>query len=125
MSMAILGTISLGRAGVVRPKKSLIWVDAMSSAMPLVKPMVTGLGMKRTAAPRPVATMTTKAPEACDDGGVEAGLRRHAGGDAEGHGQGQGNKANASQHCSRAGSETASASKDLEVPISGNYLMES
>jgi hypothetical protein len=33
------------------PKKSLICVLAMTSAMPLVKPMTTGRGMKRTAVP--------------------------------------------------------------------------
>jgi hypothetical protein len=33
---------SLGTAGVCSPRKSLIWVEAISSAMPLVKPMVTG-----------------------------------------------------------------------------------
>ena len=38
------GRNSLGTGGVVRPKKSLIWVEAMRRAMPLVKPMVTGRG---------------------------------------------------------------------------------
>ncbi len=36
------GNNSLGTGGVVRPRKSLIWVEAMRIAMPLVKPMVTG-----------------------------------------------------------------------------------
>ena len=40
-----------------RPRKSLIWVEAMSRAMPLVKPMVTGRGMNLTAEPRPVTPM--------------------------------------------------------------------
>ena len=99
-------------------------------AMPLVKPMTTMRGMKRTAAPRPVKSheeqndaghdgdhgeaahaeagddagddddecaggstdLGARATEggdeeSGDDGGVEAGLRRDAGGDAEGHGK--------------------------------------
>ncbi len=48
---------SLGTAGVRRPKKSLIWVEAMRRAMPLVNPMVMGRGMYLTAAPRPVKPM--------------------------------------------------------------------
>ncbi len=47
-------TNSLGTVGVVRPRKSLICVEAMSRAMPFVNPMVTGRGMYLTAAPRPV-----------------------------------------------------------------------
>ena len=46
---------SLGMAPVFRPRKSLIWVDAISTAMPLVNPMVTGRGMYLTAVPSPVA----------------------------------------------------------------------
>ena len=41
------------------PKKSLSWVLAMTSAMPLVKPMTTGRGMNRTAVPVPVSPMMT------------------------------------------------------------------
>ena len=37
----------------------MICVEAIRTAMPLVKPMVTGRGMKRTAAPRPVTPITT------------------------------------------------------------------
>ena len=39
----------------VMPKKSLSCVLAMTSAMPLVKPMTTGRGMYRTAVPVPVS----------------------------------------------------------------------
>jgi hypothetical protein len=44
----------------VMPKKSLSCVLAMTSAMPLVKPMTTGRGMKRTAVPVPVSPMMTR-----------------------------------------------------------------
>jgi hypothetical protein len=44
----------------VMPKKSLICVLAITSAMPLVKPMTTGRGMKRTAVPEPVSPMITR-----------------------------------------------------------------
>ena len=39
------------------PKKSLICVLAMTSAMPLVNPMTTGRGMNLTAVPVPVRPM--------------------------------------------------------------------
>ena len=114
------------------PKKSLICVLAMTSAMPLVKPMTTGRGMKRTAVPVPVRPMIDqddaghhraheqavdavlgddaghddderagrpadlhvraaerRDDEAGDDRAVDAGLRRHARGDRERHGQRQ------------------------------------
>ena len=45
---------SLGGSPMPRPKKSLICVEAMSSAMPLVKPSTTGRGMNFTACPSPV-----------------------------------------------------------------------
>jgi len=45
---------SLGFSGIFSPKKSLICVEAISSAMPLVNPITMGRGMKRTAAPSPV-----------------------------------------------------------------------
>ena len=45
--------------GSVMPKKSLICVLAMTSAMPFVKPITTGRGMKRTAVPVPVRPMIT------------------------------------------------------------------
>jgi len=54
-SIAMRGRNSLGTGGVFRPKKSLIWVDAIRSAMPLVKPIVTGRGMYLTAVPSPVS----------------------------------------------------------------------
>ena len=57
MSILIRARNSLGTGGVFMPKKSLIWVEAISSAMPLVKPIVTGRGMYLTAAPRPVKPM--------------------------------------------------------------------
>ena len=56
-SSLMRGRNSLGTGGVVRPRKSLICVEAMSSAMPLVNPMVTGRGMNLTAVPRPVKPM--------------------------------------------------------------------
>ena len=118
---------SLGDSAICSPAtKSLICVDKISRAMPLVKPRTTGRGMNFTACPNPVtasstrstpaiivtisspgspcaammpATMTTNAPvgppiwirgsakqrhqKAAEDSGVNAGLRRHAGGDAE------------------------------------------
>ena len=42
----------------------MIWVEAMSSAMPLVNPIMTGLGMNFTADPRPVMPITTSMPPA-------------------------------------------------------------
>ena len=57
-SAAIRGTNSLGTGLTVRPKKSLICVEAISTAMPLVNPIVTDRGMNRTAVPRPVMPMT-------------------------------------------------------------------
>lgn len=44
----------------VMPKKSLSWVLAITSAMPLVKPMTTGRGMNLTAVPVPVSPMMTR-----------------------------------------------------------------
>ena len=46
-------------ASSVIPSTSWNWVLAITSAMPLVKPMTTGRGMKRTAVPLPVRPMTT------------------------------------------------------------------
>ena len=43
-----------GHGRDVSPKKSLIWVLAISTAMPLVKPITTGRGMNLTAVPSPV-----------------------------------------------------------------------
>ena len=51
---------SLGTFSMVSPKKSFICVDAIRMAMPLVKPMVTGRGMNRTAPPSPVKAKTTR-----------------------------------------------------------------
>ena len=136
ISSFMRGRNSLGTAPVRRPKKSLICVEAMRIAMPLVNPMTTGRGMKRTAEPRPVSPMSQqddagherdhgKAAHAeagddagdddderaggsadlgaraaqggdeksGDDGGVKAGLRRDARGDAEGHGKRQSDQA--------------------------------
>ena len=53
-SAIIRGANSLGTSSTARPKKSLICVEAISTAMPLVKPIVTGRGMNRTAVPSPV-----------------------------------------------------------------------
>ena len=46
---------SPGTRSMRRPKKSLICVLAMSTAMPLVKPMTTGRGKYLTAVPSPVS----------------------------------------------------------------------
>ena len=47
----------------VKPKKSLICVLAISTAMPLVNPITTGRGMNFTAVPIPVAPkITSKMP---------------------------------------------------------------
>ena len=51
---------SLGGSGMARPRKSLICVAAMSSAMPLVNPITTGLGMNFTARPNPVTARNTR-----------------------------------------------------------------
>ena len=50
---------SPGTFSICRPKKSLICVLAMRTAMPLVKPMTTGRGMNLTAVPRPVSPSRT------------------------------------------------------------------
>ena len=57
--LAMRGKNSLGTVFKSSPKKSLIWVDAMSTAIPLVNPIVTGRGMNRTAAPNPVRPIRT------------------------------------------------------------------
>ena len=44
---------SLGGSVSERPRKSLIWVDAISSAMPFVKPITIGRGMNFTARAEP------------------------------------------------------------------------
>jgi hypothetical protein len=57
-------TNSPGTAGVSSPRKSLTCVLAISTAIPLVNPITTGRGMKRTADPRrpaPSAISTTPA----------------------------------------------------------------
>ena len=46
---------SLGTLARCRPKKSLIWVLAIRTAMPLVNPITTGRGINFTAVPIPVA----------------------------------------------------------------------
>ena len=43
-----------------KPKKSLICVEAISTAMPLVNPITTGRGIKRTAEPSPVRPITSR-----------------------------------------------------------------
>ena len=45
---------TLGTWPMCRPKKSLICVLAMSTAMPFVKPITMGRGMNFTAEPMPV-----------------------------------------------------------------------
>ena len=50
---------SLGECARSRPRKSLIWVVTISSAMPLVNPSTTGRGMNFTAVPRPVKPSTS------------------------------------------------------------------
>ncbi len=51
---------SLALPATCKPKKSLICVDAIKRAMPLVNPMMTGRGMKVTALPRCVSPSTIK-----------------------------------------------------------------
>ncbi len=58
-SAAIREKNSLGTGDTRRPSRSLICVDAMSRAMPLVKPSTTGRGMNLTALPRPVMASTS------------------------------------------------------------------
>jgi hypothetical protein len=53
-------TNSVGRVANPQQKKSLICVEAISSAMPLVKPRTTGRGMNFTAWPRPVTASTSR-----------------------------------------------------------------
>lgn len=80
------GKNSLGTAPVWRPKKSLIWVEAIRMAMPLVKP---DNDHARDEADRgsEAGEAHEEQDESGDDGRVEAGLRRDAGRDAEGHGK--------------------------------------
>ena len=56
----IRGQNSAGMAPISRPKKSLICVLAMSTAMPFVKPMTTGRGRYLTAFPMPLAPSTIR-----------------------------------------------------------------
>ena len=42
---------SAGIFGMLRPRKSLSWDRPISTAMPLVKPITTATGMKRTSVP--------------------------------------------------------------------------
>ena len=51
---------SLGMTAMPSPRKSLICVDAISSAMPLVKPITTGRGMNFTACPSPVTARNNR-----------------------------------------------------------------
>ena len=51
---------SLGFPASFSPRKSLICVDAMSSAMPFVNPRTTGRGMNFTAWPRPVSARNSR-----------------------------------------------------------------
>jgi hypothetical protein len=51
---------SLGTSVIVKPRKSLIWVETINTAMPFVKPMTIGRGMNFTAVPRPVNAMTSR-----------------------------------------------------------------
>ena len=58
-STCIRPTNSPGTSAIRSPKKSLIWVLAIRTAMPLVKPTTTGRGMNLTVDPRPVSPMMT------------------------------------------------------------------
>ena len=51
---------SPGILGMVRPRKSLICESAISTAMPLVKPMITATGMKRISVPRRNTPMASR-----------------------------------------------------------------
>ena len=57
--MASMRPMNSPGTSIVRPRKSRSCVLAMTSAMPLVKPMITGRGMYFTALPVPVRPMTT------------------------------------------------------------------
>ncbi len=58
---AIVRTRPMNSPGtaISRPRKSRSWVLAITTAMPLVKPMITGRGMYFTAEPVPVSPMMT------------------------------------------------------------------
>ena len=49
-----------GTFSTCKPKKSLIWVEKISTAMPLVNPMVTGYGMNLIIEPSLTAPMTNR-----------------------------------------------------------------
>ncbi len=51
---------SLGTVPVSRPRKSLICVEAIKTAIPFVKPIVTGRGIYFTAEPKPVTAMSKR-----------------------------------------------------------------
>jgi hypothetical protein len=51
---------SLGFPLIFSPRKSLIWVEAISRAIPLVKPMTMGRGINLTAVPKPVKPRNSK-----------------------------------------------------------------
>ncbi len=55
---------SPGTCSAAMPKKSFIWVLAMSRAMPFVKPIMTGRGMNRTAVPSPADPAATSSSPA-------------------------------------------------------------
>ena len=64
VSVAILAKNSPGSWSMVRPRKSLICEMKMTTAMPLVKPMTMGSGMKRISEPRrsaPIANSSAPA----------------------------------------------------------------
>jgi hypothetical protein len=63
-SAAIRALNSDGTAAICSPKKSRICVLAISTAIPLVKPMTTGRGRYFTAVPMPVRPRTTSSTPA-------------------------------------------------------------
>lgn len=63
-SISIRGTNAAGTAPILRPRKSLICVLAMRTAMPFVNPTTTGRGRYLTAVPMPVAPRTTSSTPA-------------------------------------------------------------
>ncbi len=55
--------MAAGTAPVSSPKKSAIWLAPMITAMPMVKPLMTGSGIRRISPPtRSSAASTSSAP---------------------------------------------------------------
>ena len=57
-SVSIRSKNSAGMLGMFRPKKSLIWLMKITTAIPLVKPITTLIGINRISTPILVSPMT-------------------------------------------------------------------